>query len=119
MVADIHIHAAQIAGFDQLPVLRGPVRRREATVKCAVRRNRQRTGAGADVLPALQVALSINVGGALVDVSPLSTIGALCVAAVPVGHDSKQLFRQLLLWGFAMTLVGALFCQLLIGLFVR
>ncbi len=67
----------------------------------------------------LEIALSINVGAALVDVSPLSTIGALCIAAVPAGHDTKQLFRQLLLWGFAMTLVGALFCQLLIGLFVR
>ena len=30
----------------------------------------------------LAVALSINVGSSLVDVSPLSTIGALCVAAV-------------------------------------
>ena len=31
----------------------------------------------------LAVALSINVGSALVDVSPLSTLGALCLAAVP------------------------------------
>ena len=30
----------------------------------------------------LAVALSINVGSALVDVSPLSTLGALCVANV-------------------------------------
>ena len=32
----------------------------------------------------LAVALSINVGSSLVDVSPLSTIGALCVAAAGV-----------------------------------
>lgn len=66
----------------------------------------------------LQIAMSINVGAALVDVSPLSTIGALCVAALPQGSaDAKKLFRQLLLWGFSMTLAGALFCQLFIGFF--
>ena len=67
----------------------------------------------------LQVALSINVGAAVVDVSPLSTIGALCIAALPAGLDAKVLFRQLLIWGFSMTLAGALFCQLFIGLFAR
>lgn len=66
----------------------------------------------------LQIAISINVGAALVDVSPLSTIGALCIAAVPTGYDIKQLFRQLLLWGFAMTVAGALFCQFAVPLFI-
>jgi di/tricarboxylate transporter len=66
----------------------------------------------------LQVALSINVGSALVDVSPLSTIGALCIAALPDGGDAaKKLFRQLLIWGFSMTMAGALFCQLFIRFF--
>jgi di/tricarboxylate transporter len=66
----------------------------------------------------LEIALSINVGAALVDVSPLSTIGALALAAVPAGAaDTKKLFRSLLIWGFAMTIVGALFCQLFIGFF--
>jgi di/tricarboxylate transporter len=66
----------------------------------------------------LEIALSINVGAALVDVSPLSTIGALAIAAVPSGvADTRKLFRSLLLWGFAMTIVGALFCQLFIGFF--
>ena len=66
----------------------------------------------------LQVAMSINVGAALVDVSPLSTIGALCIAALPQNSaESKKLFRNLLLWGFAMTLAAALFCQLFIGFF--
>ncbi len=68
---------------------------------------------------ALQVTLSINVGAAIVDVSPLSTIGALCIAALPQGQNAKILFRQLLLWGFSMTLAGALFCQLFIGVFAR
>jgi len=31
----------------------------------------------------------------------------------------KRLFRQLLLWGFAMALVAAVFCQLFIGFFAR
>ena len=66
----------------------------------------------------LEIALSINVGAALVDVSPLSTIGALALAAVPAGAaDTKKLFRSLLIWGFAMTIVGALFCQFFIGFF--
>ena len=56
----------------------------------------------------LQVALSINVGAALVDVSPLSTIGALCIAAIPATADARALFRKLLLWGVSMTVVGAL-----------
>lgn len=67
----------------------------------------------------LQIAFSINVGAALVDVSPLSTLGALCVAALPAGHDPARLFRSLLMWGFSMTIVGALFCQLFIGFFAR
>jgi hypothetical protein len=66
---------------------------------------------------ALQIALSINVGAALVDVSPISTLGALCVAALPTGEDPKRLFRQLLIWGLSMTVVGAVFCQLFIRYF--
>jgi Na+/H+ antiporter NhaD/arsenite permease-like protein len=66
-----------------------------------------------------EIALSINVGAALVDVSPLSTIGALCVAALPEGSaEATKLFRALLLWGMSMTLAGALFCQFAIGWFV-
>ena len=67
----------------------------------------------------LQVAMSINVGAALVDVSPLSTIGALCIAAIPENEDARALFRKLLAWGLSMTVVGALYCQLLIGMFAR
>jgi di/tricarboxylate transporter len=66
----------------------------------------------------LEIALSVNVGAALVDVSPLSTIGGLCIAAVPKGENTKVLFRQLLLWGFAMSIAGALFAQFLVPFFV-
>jgi hypothetical protein len=65
----------------------------------------------------LEIALSINVGAAIVDVSPLSTIGALCIAGLPAGGDAKKLFRQMLLWGLAMIVVGALFCHFFIRFF--
>ena len=63
----------------------------------------------------LAVALSINVGSSLVDVSPLSTLGALAVAAVADPLAARHLFRAMLLWGLSMILVGALLCQLLAG----
>lgn len=67
----------------------------------------------------LAIALSINVGSSLVDVSPLSTLGALCIATVSNPDEARILFRQLLLWGLSMTIVGALFCQLFAGLIAR
>ena len=67
----------------------------------------------------LGVALSINVGSALVDVSPLSTLGALCVATVADPAEARTLFRQLLLWGLSMSIVGAVICQLLAGALAR
>jgi di/tricarboxylate transporter len=65
----------------------------------------------------LAVAISINIGSALVDVSPLSTLGALCVATVSDPADARTLFRQLLVWGLSMAIVGALIAQLLAGVF--
>ena len=67
----------------------------------------------------LAVALSINVGSSVVDVSPLSTLGALCVTAVMDPEASRDLFRKLMIWGLSMTLVGAALCQLLAGPFAR
>ena len=65
----------------------------------------------------LAVALSINVGSALVDVSPLSTLGALCIATVTDPTESRVLFRQLIIWGLSMAVVGALLCQFFAGFF--
>ena len=67
----------------------------------------------------LAVALSINVGSSLVDVSPLSTLGALCVATLVDPAEGRRLFRQLLGWGLAMTVVAALLCQLFAGPLAR
>ena len=67
----------------------------------------------------LAVALSVNVGASLVDVSPLSTIGAICVAAIAAPEVARDLFKKMLIWGVSMTLVGAVLCQLFAGAFAR
>jgi len=64
---------------------------------------------------AISVASAISVGSHLVDLSPLSTTGALCIAGVPAGVDSQGLFNKLLAWGLSMTVVGALLCWLMFG----
>jgi di/tricarboxylate transporter len=61
----------------------------------------------------LRIASAMYVGGHLVDLSPLSTIGALCIAALPHEADSKKLFNQLLAWGLSMMIVGAVICWIL------
>ena len=61
----------------------------------------------------LAIASAMNVGGHLVDLSPLSTIGALCLAALPVQTEAPRVFNQLLMWGLSMTVVGAVICWLL------
>jgi Na+/H+ antiporter NhaD/arsenite permease-like protein len=64
---------------------------------------------------ALAIASSINVGGHLVDVSPLSTIGALCVASASASEDRRKLFNKVLAWGLSMSLVGAALCYSFLG----
>jgi di/tricarboxylate transporter len=64
---------------------------------------------------ALGIASTMNIAGHLVDVSPLSTIGALCIASVPSGDMSRKLFNQLLAWGMSMTVAGAVICYVLFG----
>jgi di/tricarboxylate transporter len=61
------------------------------------------------------IASSILVGGHLVDVSPLSTIGALCIAGAGSSEDRRLLFNRVLAWGLSMSVVGALICQLAFG----
>ena len=60
---------------------------------------------------AIAIASSMNIGGHLVDVSPLSTIGALCLAGAPP-EESRALFNKLLAWGLSMSVVGATLCFL-------
>ncbi len=58
-------------------------------------------------LPPLPIAWSMNVGSSLVDLSSLSTVGALFLAATPPPTDARALFNKLLAWGFSMAFVGA------------
>jgi di/tricarboxylate transporter len=62
---------------------------------------------GIDPLP---IAWSMNIGASLVDLSSLSTVGALFLAAAPAGTDSRAMFNALLFWGLSMTVVGAAIC---------
>ena len=57
---------------------------------------------------------SINVGAHLVDISPLSSLGALCIASA-LHEDREKLFRHLLVFGLSMALVGAILCYVLFG----
>ena len=59
------------------------------------------------------IASSMNVGAHLVDVSPLSTTGAMCLAGVSSADDIRPLFNKLLAWGLSMTVVGAVTCYIL------
>lgn len=72
----------------------------------------QRMGGG----DAMALVSSMTVGGHLVDVSPLSTLGALCLAAAPPGTDNRVLFNKLLAWGLSMTIVGPIICWVFFGL---
>jgi di/tricarboxylate transporter len=64
----------------------------------------------------LTIAYSINVGAHLVDVSPLSTLGALCIANASDRENRATVFHQMLAWGLSMCLVGALVCFVFFGL---
>ena len=63
----------------------------------------------------MAIASSIIVGANLVDVSPLSTLGALCIANAPLSEDRTKLFNQLLAWGLSMAVVGSIVCFVLFG----
>lgn len=69
--------------------------------------------AGADVIAMIS---SINIGSHLVDTSPLSTLGALCIACAGNHENKQRLFRNLLIWGLSMSVVGALACLLFFGI---
>jgi di/tricarboxylate transporter len=56
------------------------------------------------------IAASMNVGAHLVDMSPLSTTGAMCLAGITNEADVRPTYNKLLAWGVAMTVVGALLC---------
>jgi di/tricarboxylate transporter len=56
------------------------------------------------------LAASMNIGAHLVDLSPLSTVGAMCLAAIVTPEDVQPTYNRLLAWGLSMTIVGAIVC---------
>jgi di/tricarboxylate transporter len=58
----------------------------------------------------LAIAASMNVGAHLVDMSPLSTLGAMCLAGITNPVDVRPTYNRLLAWGLSMTVVGAALC---------
>jgi di/tricarboxylate transporter len=67
---------------------------------------------GLDPLP---IAWSMNVSASLVDLSSLSTVGALFIAGAAEGSDTRKLFNDLLAWGLSMSVVGAVLCFFMFG----
>ena len=61
---------------------------------------------------AFAVATSMNVGAHLVDMSPLSTTGAVCIAAIADPAQVRPTYNKLLAWGLSMTVIGAIGCYL-------
>ncbi len=59
---------------------------------------------------------SINIGAHIVDTSPLSTLGALCIACAGEHEDKGKLFRKLLIWGLSMSVVGGIVCYVFFGI---
>jgi di/tricarboxylate transporter len=58
------------------------------------------------------VASSMNIGAHLVDMSPLSTTGAMCIAGISDVEQVRPTYNKLLAWGLSMTVVGAIGCYL-------
>jgi len=63
----------------------------------------------------LRIAWSMNIGSSLVDLSSLSTVGALFMAGAPAGTDTRKMFNGLLIWGLSMTVVGAALAFIFFG----
>lgn len=62
------------------------------------------------------IAWSMSVGASLVDLSSLSTVGALFIAGAAPGTDVRRLFNSLLMWGLSMSVAGAVICWLMFGI---
>ena len=61
---------------------------------------------------AFGVASSMNIGAHLVDMSPLSTTGAMCIAGISDVEQVRPTYNKLLAWGLSMTVIGAIGCWL-------
>jgi len=61
--------------------------------------------------------IAVSVGSHMVDVSPLSTLGAICIACIPA-LDRQVIFRKLLIWGLLMAVLGAILSFIFLDLHI-
>ncbi|MCB0712002.1 MAG: hypothetical protein KDD67_06700 [Ignavibacteriae bacterium] len=71
---------------------------------------------GFGITDIVSMAIAVDIGSHLVDVSPLSSLGALCLAAIQDKEERKELFHKLLLWGLAMGVVGGILAFIFLDL---
>lgn len=62
---------------------------------------------------AIAMVSAIDAGAHVVDASPLSVGGALCIGCAAAWVDKKKMFKQLMAWGLSMSLVGGITCWIL------
>jgi Na+/H+ antiporter NhaD/arsenite permease-like protein len=65
-------------------------------------------GLAGDGIAAADIVTGVSISAHLVDTSPLSSLGALCIAAAQTHEKAEGLFRALLIWAFLMVPLGAL-----------
>lgn len=75
------------------------------------------TKIGAPATDLLSLVTTIVACGFIVDMSPLSTSGAIYLANATERQDKVKLFRSLLAWALSISVVGAIICWLLFGVF--
>ncbi len=64
---------------------------------------------------AAAIIASVNVGSHVVDISPLSTLGAICIANAGPHENKAKLFQKLLFYGMLMSVFGAVVCYVFFG----
>ncbi len=64
----------------------------------------------------IPMVIAIAVGSHMVDVSPLSTLGALSIAAVDKKEIRDRMFRVLMIWGMSMSVVAGLLAYIFLDL---
>jgi Na+/H+ antiporter NhaD/arsenite permease-like protein len=64
-------------------------------------------------IAASDIVTGVAISAHLVDTSPLSSLGALCIAASQTHEKTPGLFRSLLAWAFLMVPLGALLSWLI------
>lgn len=63
---------------------------------------------------AVEMLIAVAVGSHMVDVSPLSTLGALCVAQAQ--NNKSKLFRHLMIWGLSMSVFATILAYIFLDI---